>query len=311
MSQPESPSWYRPGDLEGSIRAAMNTDDVTIDDVVDVLQDCEFQASRDRIRRAVESACDRIEAMDAQTDPSLEQPRSLAARFVSVDDIEYLGSRDFARILGIALSSYDGNYRIPNQEEDLAVNLIWNRQHESIALRAVSRPSDSPASVDAIRKVKKGETSPTTGRSPSVLAVASNTGFTPNARGLAEENDIEIFGQEWLMHRFGEVRLTWDVVGPIIERGGEGEDPLADLEMEREALPAPLSDVEPLIDVPEETGIEIVDADPQSDPVQSEVSSVSETEEPGQHGVLYADPDEDGDYDALDRFAESIGADDS
>jgi len=312
MTSSSGPTWFYPGDLPRSVAATMDTEDATVDHLIDVLQSHEFDAPRERIRKVILTTQDQLEdrVEEEEFDP-LDDPRSLPPRYVSVDDVAYLGRRSCARLLGIILSSYDGTYHAPSQEDDLALDLLWSRQHRTVGLRIETRREDTPVDEASVQDFVEGDTSPSTGRAPSALGVITNTTFTDDAQTLASNNDITLFDNAWLTERLQEIQLSWEIAGPVIEATADEEDNVEELVEDQDLLPSTYSEVDPFSDETRPHEIAIGETEKQTNPQPGSqaIPEDESTTDPGQRGVLYANPDDDGDYDAFDRFAESLGGD--
>lgn len=308
MSRSRTPPWYHPGDVAQSVRDASRGSDISTQEIVDVLQEHEFEASRDRIRRLVETTRDRLPETENPPAPdhSPDEPRTLPSRFIDAADIEYYGTRDFALILGVALARYEGSFRIPEAIDGLSVDLFWNRQHTTVAFKTIVRPTGAPAAEDVVRDVVAGKTSPPTGRSPSILAIVSNGGFTSYARDLADENDIELFGMDHLRQWFTDAKLTNSILGTLLEEGDQSSEERTEILSELQPLPNPIREEDPLENVRQVEWLDANDSDPTPTTVKQRMP-VSETRPPpGQRGTLYADRDEDGDFGAFDRFTDEL-----
>lgn len=310
MTDSSGPSWYYPDDLARSVEATLQTDDATIDHLIDMLQSHEYDAPRERLRDVILCTQEQINDLDEKhTPPALDDPRSLPPRYVSVDDMAYLGPRDFSRILGITLSSYDGSYQLLSQTDDISIDFLWSRQHRTIGLRAESRPDETPVDEAIIADLVEGDTSPATGRAPSVLGVITTTSFTADARALANKNDIKLFDHAWLDQRLKEIQLSWEIAGPVIEATEDDEKEIGELIDEQDLLPAAFNDIDPLTDDPIPREIAMGDVGERRDPIQGTKSNTMDETASRQRGVLYANPADDGDFDAFDRITESLGDD--
>lgn len=312
MSRHELPSWYEPDDVSESMQNVADNSDVYLEEVVDILQYHEFDAPRDRIRELVETARDQISDLHSDSEAQSEvtgEPRSLEPRFVDVTDVGYLDTQDFALVLGVVLSRYEGSFTVPEVGGDVAVDLLWNRQHTTVALRTISRPPEMPVEEADVQFVVRGDTDPDTSRSPSRLGIVSNAGFTNDARDLATANDIELFGEDHLERWLADTMLTHETLGALLESEdsdtSEFEDVLADLQ----TIPGIVRERDPIGDVTPPGwsinggGDTTVSGVKQRMPVAEDPPSL------GTHGELYADPSEDGDFGAFDRFVHELQED--
>ena len=325
MTQQQTPPWYQPGDIAASVRRTTVRDGVSTTDIVDVLATHEIDAPRNRIRALVESAHDQLTSNSNQEhtpDPDLEnaEPRPPTPRVVAADDIAYLGPRDFGRVLGAVLSQYEGGFQLPEEVDGSAVNLFWYRQRITVAVRAVPRTPGTTVDTSVVKAVAEGSTNPTTGRPSSTVGIVSNAKFTSDAHTVAAENDIQLFENPTLEQWFHDVRLTHDVFGDLLEHQNLTDEEYDTILDDLPPLPPQLQDQDPLTRHP--TSIEqdpssldrtqIGSDDPDSDTDTGESTppdSPSEEllaeapEAAGEKGVLYANPDEDGDAGAFDQFA--------
>jgi hypothetical protein len=312
MSRHELPSWYEPDDVSESMQNVADNSDVYLEEVVDIFQYHEFDAPRDRIRELVETARDRISDLGSDSEAQTEvtdEPRSLEPRFVDVTDVGYLDAQDFALVLGVVLSRYEGSFTIPEVEGDVAVDLLWNRQHTTVALRTISRPPEMPVEEADVQSVVRGDTDPGTGRSLSRLGIVSNAGFTNDARDLATANDIELFGEDHLERWLADTMLTHETLGALLESEdsdtSEFEDVLADLQ----TIPETVRERDPLNDVTSTEWSTTDDGSPTVSGVKQRMPVAEDPPSPGTHGELYADPSEDGDFGAFDRFVNELQED--
>lgn len=316
VSQQDTPDWYQPGDIPASLRAADST--VTTDRIVEVLTQHEVTAPRERVCEMVDSARSQLDSETSEKSPSADgDPRSLNSRLVDVGDFSYLGNRDFALVLGAVLSRYEGSFRVPEEIDDLAVDLFWQRQYTTVAFRTVPSSESQAVEQSDVEAVVRGDTAPPTGRAPSVLGIVSNADFTADARSHAADHDIELYGPDHLSRWCRDAQLTLDVLGALLE---EGERSLEDVDAvldDLDPLPDPIRTRDPLgevIDVrwtAQPANGDGPTPGPVSQPVPSE-NGEGEKEEaltPGTTGELYADPDEDGDYGAFDRFMDNLEED--
>jgi hypothetical protein len=292
------------------VRAASQAPDLPTEKIVDTLCSHEFDAHRDRVRELVETTRQRIDREANADSDAVEEPRTAVPRFLGIEDVEYLNTRDFALVLGAVLSRYEGSWRTPDAVDDLAVDLFWNRQAKTVAFRTPVRPVGTPIEASVVDAVANGDTSPPEGRSPSVLGVVSNTGFTTDARDRAGEHGIELFGPPQLRRWFGDTQLTLETLGTLLEererKATELEDVLADLQ----PVPGSVADVDPLAEAHEHELAVSNDRPAGSSGVDQGPPVTDDRPAPGQQGELYADPREDGDFTSFDRFAEELTMED-
>lgn len=309
-----TPDWYTEGDIAASLTAA-NQSDLSVTEIVDVLAEQEIDADRERIRAVVEQGLESVTAKEQtaadDTLDSVDSPRELTTRFADPDDIEYLSSREFARVLGVVLTQYEGSYRVPAVVDDLDVDLFWNRAQITVAFRTVPRANGAPVDEELVDSVARGDTTPQTGRSPSRVAIVSNGGFTDDARALATANEIELFESAHLRQWFTDAKLPQEVFGAILEEGEQQESDLDEQIKELPPLPTSVANRDPLEDVtrPPWTPDDSTQTVNQRPTVKQRIPVHETQPEPGTQGELYADPSDDGDFGAFDRYLDNLTTD--
>lgn len=262
-----------------------------------------------------------------------EEPRATVSRYFDDDDASYVSDRELARVVAAGLQRVEGNARVKGGDS-LAVDVLWNRSHTTTALRTVSCTRGEEVSESVIRETLDGEVTPESGRAPSTIAVATNGGFTEGATQAAAGEDLHLVDVGQLQRWFSIFQLTPDLYGPILEQGELVEIDTDELLEDAPELPTHLRNVD-LFDLsdgylpPEKEPTFSTQAE---NPQLSEGSSTPrktksgnpdqesaptsrrKTSEgipapdvgPGEYGKLYADPDEDGDYDAIDTLLENM-----
>ncbi len=329
MSRSGTPKWYTSGDIEASLQAAFQTSGLSVDEIAGVLATHELDASRDRIEKMIKTTREQFSANAAATQPStatLDEPRPTEPRAIAPTDIEYLGPRDAAYVIGAMLSRYEGTFSTPEAVDELSVDLFWNRTHTTVAFGIELRPDSEPVDTPAVQSIVTGETTPVSGRSPSTIGIISNGTFTNEAQAIATEHDIRCFEAEYLERWCEETRLTDGVIGKLLDEGDQSIEEIGELLDELPSLPAPVRERDPLTRIQETdwttSTIEYEKTAGQDGSGDSEKSGVDdddsidtpsttgptddESPDTGQHGVLYADPDEDGDFGAFDRFETAL-----
>ncbi|WP_135666515.1 restriction endonuclease [Halorhabdus rudnickae] len=336
MSQQQHPQWYQPGSITESIRRAIEDKAITTEQIVDVFATHELDAPRDRITTLVENARDQLpDNIETASSPTDTGPRRTSpSRIVSTADIAYLNAHDFARILGATLSRYEGSFQTPETVDDVVVDLFWNRQHTTVAIKTAPTDPGSTRGSDIVHTVAEGNTTPATGRGASSTVIVSNSSFTDDAHEVAEAQEITLIEQPTLDQWFTDVQLSHEVLGTIVEQHDLTQEEYDDILNDLPPLPSTLQEIDPLDRQPpniepaastlnreftHETPSETTGSNTSRDDQQSESDSAPEDstesvldtapEEHGKHGVLYADPDEDGDVDAFDRFAAKLTED--
>lgn len=327
MSQDHAPPWYDPGDIEQSLRGAFQEYDVSVEEVVDVLAEHELDAPRDRLLTMVKTTREQLtnSRESALTTPSLDDTRANQARFIDLPDLEYLGARDVASLIGTMLSRFDGSFRVPEVIDEQAANLLWTRSDTTIGIWIEWRPAGTPVDTPAVQSIVSIGTQSVSDGDCSEIAIVSNVGFTDEARRIASEHDMYCCGPECLRRWCREAQLTDAVAGEIVDGESTASEECDEILDQLPPLPASIPAQDPLQPVAEtewttstlDKKIESTDTMSEDDKIDTTPSSQSGMSEPhapsesGQRGVLYADPDEDGDFDAFDRFTESLADEDN
>mgnify|MGYP007008814574 CR=1 FL=1 len=314
MSDNEGPTWYTPGDVPGSIEAATIDSSVYVEHIVDVLQAHELDAPRSRIRTLVTSARDRIsERNSTPTDSSdpLEEPRAVRSRIFDVEDATYLGERNLATILGVALSRYAGSFSLVDPQADSVLDLLWNKQHTTVGFHVVTRPEQEPLTADHVTALHEGNIATGSGRSPAQLAVISPATATERARSVAEDHEIMVVDADVLRRWFNEVRLTPALVGQILEAETVAYNELEHLISELDPLPEIVASRDPLDVSHSSPPIATGDTSAITTSIDQALPVEDETPPPGTQGKLYANPSDDGDFGAFDRFVDNLEEDTS
>lgn len=341
-----TPEWYHPGDIRTTVLRAIDEADASTNRVVAVLRDHEVDAPNEQVRELVETTRDRVEAglagvgaspasesvVDAEAGElavqAIERP-VVQGRAVSFDDLNYLSSREAAIVLGAVLSRYEGKFRIPEAVDDLAVNLLWNRQQTTVGIRVVSRPQ-RPITDTTVERIDAGTVTPPAGRSPSKVGIAATVPFTEAAQEAASEADIELFGPDTLRTWLSEARLPRDEFGQLLESGELSADERSQVLDNVPTVPPTIRESDPLgvVGSPRtvtadmatdeghdrdtgrsEEGESKSSPDPASPSVDERIPVDDRPAQPGTLGELYADPAEDGDFGALDRYVDDLSSD--
>lgn len=314
MTDQTGPSWYTPGDIPASIEATTTDSDVYLEHIIDVLQAHEIDAPRSRIRTLVESTRERITERNAtrsERGDTLAEPRSVQTRVFDVTDATYLGHRDLATILGIALSRYSGSFSVADPDADSVIDLLWNKQHTTVGFHVVPRPTREPLAVEHVNSLIEGNTNTGSGRSLSQLAVVGPAKITATARSLAADHDITVVDADLLRRWFQDVQLSPELVGRVLETDSAAYNELEHLIAELEPMPDVIANRDPL-DVSRQ--LSSIEADTTADVtghIKQGMPIRDEMPQPGKQGTLYADPSDDGDFGAFDRFASNLEEDDS
>jgi len=327
MTQQPVPEWYQPEDIAASVRHAIKQTDTSTDQIVDVLVANEIDTSRDRVDTLVEAARTRLSnEPNAESAPQSNaedaEPRPLKPRLVASEDLAYLDNTDFAHVLGSILTCYGGGFKLPEQVDESSADVFWHRQHSTVAFRTVPRVSSTPVEDSVVKAVAAGDTDPISGRPASTVAVVTNTEFTDAAHDTAAANDILLFEQPALEQWLHDTRLTYDVFGSLLEQQNLSEEEYDTILDDLPALPPHLQETNPLERSP--TAISqppsstdrnsipdsITEPDTETPPDSASGELLDESpEEAGEQGVLYADPDEDGDAEVFDRLTADLTED--
>jgi len=241
---------------------------------------------------------------------------------LAVSDLEYLSDREAARLVGLALEQFDGNTVRPPGATNVESDLVWHRQYMTVAFRLVTIPSGEvrASHIDALLEgtVVSSET-----RSPSQLAIVTNQTYTEETLEYAAKHDILCFDAGHVEEWFRRARIPMDAVGTVLEDGENHDGPLTDL-VEIPPIPSPRKETDPLeikrafalealatgpntgttaaegTEAPQQPSGKLDRTTARDDPLGGTQSTAGET------GTLYADPDEDGDYDAFDDYLKDI-----
>jgi len=332
MSRSEPPEWHTPGDIEASLRAAFRVSDLSVDEIAGVLETHELDVPRERIKMMIKTTREQFStdaAVTLSSTATIDEPRPTEARTIDPVDLEYLSPRDAAYVIGAMLSRYEGTFSTPEGVDELSVDLFWNRSHTTVAFGLELRPDGVSVDAPAVQSIVSGETTPVSGRSPSTIGIVSNGTFSDEARTLATEHDIQCFGAEYLEQWCEETRLTDEVIGKLLDEGDRSIEEINELLDELPPLPAPVQKRDPLTQIQgaewttstlnyEEMVEHGSSGDGSASAAEddnalgtSSATGLTEEDSPttGQHGVLYADPDEDGDFGAFDRFEAALDED--
>ena len=315
-----TPRWLAddPATLDEAISLADKLDN-SRSDIVSALAAHWFgDVSERRIDAIVERTLDRDGSTTLDTPDDLhrssdDDPRSLETRYVDITDITYLSNREFARVLGLTLTRFEGRARPALPSDDVVVDLFWNRQSTTAAVRIAVKPDGTVVDEDLVREVAEGSVEPASGRSPSTVAVVTNTAFTEAARDSAAAADIEVCSGSHVQYLLDLCRVSPEVFGRVLEKGEDTETAIEDVAEELPALPDSIAAMDPLsLTPPAAAGTQVK---PDADGTMSHFASASSPDEnavsDGQPGDresdgLHADPDHDGDYSALDKIANEL-----
>lgn len=300
-----TPAWYRRGDVPASVRAA-TTAGVDVEEIVDVLHTREFDAPRRRVQTMVEAKEPATKSTTAVADSIEVEPHDV--RYVDETDLGYLVERDLAIVVGVMLCQFGGSYRIVDEADDPPFNLVWMGTHETVGLRTVSLPPGEQAGKAAVRDIVNGDSIPSDVQDPTARCIVSPKGFTEDAVSAAEMNDVRTIGPSDLEMLLRHVRLTPAILGALPEVEELIAEELGELSNAQRRLdqfdPFDLSPLDRFTPTD-------IDVDRELDRPGTSLGgpSVSNGDGDRETGTLYADPGEDGDAEALERFMQGLEAD--
>ena len=333
MRTPDTPGWYVEDDVAASVKKARKSD-TPISSIIWGLEAAfSDDTPKERIKRIVESIPDE-NTQNGNTDLPLSQPpatdaepREQPARIISIQDISYLSPREAARVIGLTLEQFDGNTVRPRANDSAACNLYWRRQKSTVGIRIIPSVGQT-VTEDDILPLKEGKTSIDSVQSPSQLAAVTNGKFSEKAKNTVEESNIQWYDGGHVEAWFRRAKIPPGALGAVLENGENHQGPLDEL--------VDISGIANDISLdPFESSRVIDEADlsrgsdlgsPEKGSSNHRSSSGGESRQTGgsehiaqpdspskggETGTLYADPSEDGDYGALDRFVDGIGSDSS
>lgn len=302
-----SPAWYVADSPSETVRRAVSRS-AERSEIVEVLSEREYpDLERRRVEAIVAAAVGRVERRDEEaarrSTATEERPRPLPGRYADPADVGYLSDDEFARLLSVALERFGGNTFRP-EVRDCAADLFWNRSHSTVAVRTVARSGDRPVSEAVLAEVATGDTTPTQGRNPSRVVAVTNASFSAEAVAVAEANDIELYDGSYLGRWLSKARIDRSLAGDVLEHGAKREYDVDERLAEAPTPPEQIRDIDPF-----EVSVGTRDSPSEASSGRSRSESIPTTEDrpdPGELGSLYADPDEDGDFGAFDRFADRL-----
>lgn len=318
----DRPEWFVDRDVEQTVQRARAAD-VPEERVVETLAEHAFDGLRDeRITNIVERVPDDRRTTDggiaglSQSPSATAEPREIPPRRFSVDDVEYLSDAEFARVLGLALEQFGGESIRTADESPL--DLYWSRDETTVGIRAATSTSNT---VDArsVETLTNGTATSPDRISPDSVVLTTDDDVPAATVETATEAGIAVIDRGQLETVFERAALPAAAVGTVLEDGATHDGPLAEL-VDLDSVPEPRRTIEAgATRTAAEIDVERGSIDPISsegsdgDPDQPTDTSTGPTTPndgtsppPGETGVLYADPDEDGDYDAFDEFTEEI-----
>lgn len=302
----ETVQWYHRGDIARTVGEATHDVNASVEEIVDVLARRELDAPRDRIRSMVEVARENVQEPNEIDPGSSAEPRFDGPRYLDVEDAMYLDDRDLATVVGAALSRYEGGFDVPENIDDVVVDLFWNRQHTTVGINTIAASTGEPVDEEDVRTVLDGDAEPQTGRSPSSLCIVTTASFTESAVALAEANDIGLFGESYLDQWVRHARLSKRVAGSLLEESQLTSKEVDELLTELPAIPESVQGTDPLDDIDDESTSMTVDPDGVVADVDKRMPVAEEPSPGGMKGELYADPGEDGDFGAFDRYMDEL-----
>ena len=333
MRVPDTPGWYVEDDVAASVKKARKSD-TPISSIIWGLESAfSDDTPKERIKRIVESIPDEdtktpnADLPLSQPPTTDAQPREQPARIISIQDLSYLSPREAARVIGLTLEQFDGNTVRPPANESTACDLYWRRQKSTVGIRIIPSVGDTVAEDD-ILPLNEEKTSIDSVQSPSQLAVVTNGKFSDKAKKTADQNNIQRYDGGHVEAWFRRAKIPPGALGAVLEHGENHQGPLDEL--------VDISGIADAISLdPFESSRVIDEADlstssdlgspkqgssnsgsssggtPQQTGGSEQLSQPDSPSTSGETGTLYADPSEDGDYGAFDRFVDGIGSDSS
>lgn len=322
MSQTNFPEWFAEGDVEQTIQQARAAD-VPQDAIVEALAEHAFEGLRaERVVNIVGAISDDPRTTDCGTvglshSPSATtEPRETPPRRFSVDDVVYLSDAEFARVLGLALEQFGGE-SIRTTDDESALDLYWSRDGTTVGLRAATSTGNT-IDAESVGTLADAPVASPAGAMPDSVVLVSDDDVPAEAVETATDAGIAVIDRGQLETVFERAALPAAAVGTVLEEGATHDGALAEL-VELDGVPEPRRTIEAgatktaaEVDVGrgsvDSTSSEESDDDDQpTDTGTGPTAPKDEASPPaGETGVLYADPDEDGDYDAFDDFTEGI-----
>ena len=332
MSRWSFPEWFVEDDVRATVWNARAAGAST-GAIVEVLEATTFDGRpTDRFERIVERIPEQTAAQSADGNRRLSQPPSTSIeprerppRRFSVRDVAYLSDTEFARVLGLALEQFDGETRRPTSDDQSAIDLLWDRPDETVGLRTVA---STGGGVGASTVETVVEASPVD--RVDQLVVVTNAEFATRATTVAGDAGVSLIDGDHLETIYDRAALPADAVGTVLEDGAEHDgllseivdlDPVPEPSRSIDTGPTPTAAEIETISHPRDQqrldddrrdgtdtggGESVEPSDGESEPAWGDDGEPRSEPPPGETGVLYADPDEDGDYDAFDDFAEGI-----
>lgn len=319
MSQGSIPDWFVEGSVEQTVQKARAAG-VPRDTTVETLAEHAFDGLRDeRVTNIVEAISDNPGATEdgagylSQSPSATTEPRATPPRRFSVDDVEYLSDAELARVLGLALEQFGGESTLTPGDES-RLDLYWSRDETTVGIRtAVS--AGTTVDIQAVERLTGGRTTSPTGASPDSVVVTTDDVVAAETVEAASAAGLAVIDRGQLETVFERAALPAAAVGTVLEEGATHDGALTEL-VDLDGVPEPRRTIEAgetktaaEIDVrtrakrmePEDTPDQPTDSSTEPMTPNDGVSPPA-----GETGVLYADPEEDGDYDAFDDFAEGI-----
>lgn len=327
----QAPAWYTPGAIDQSVQDALNRSSVSITDIVEVLREQELDAPRERVVKIVETARDQLtDKSDTTTfsPTSVTDTRAQQTRYVTLADLSYLETRKAATLIGAMLSRIDGAFRITEPADEEAADLLWTRSDGTVGLFFEWKSDGEPLRAGRTESIGQEMTQPGMTHSSSDIVIVSLDGFTEEAKESATTHSLSCCGPAHLDRWCRIAQLPDSVAGELLSDGDTRSERIDDLFAELPPVPDSISDCDPFdLSESEEWSVSqlargVSDSDKTSltelvgeateeeeNQTQSDQSTPETPSAPGQQGVLYADPAEDGDFGAFERFENRIGDD--
>lgn len=334
MSQQSAPSWYVPDDLWATVENARAAGD-SVSAVANFLAETELEGvPKERVERIVSAVPETTSSTDggvdlSQTPSTSAEPRTQLSRRFSVADVEYLADDEFARVLRLAFEAFGDETVQPPADDPF--DLYWDRDDETLGVKTVTATGDDLC-TDVVEAAAADE-SPRVDVSFDRAIVVTNGRFTNDATEAAADAGIVLLDRGQLETILERAMLSTTAVGTVLEAGEthdgtlqkltaieavpdvrctiDGEATRTAAEIDRITDPEALGGEDDRNDDSETTGEDDTEPTPEAGDDDSlvepgDTETTDDSVEQGERGVLYANPDEDGDYDAFDDFVEEL-----
>lgn len=263
------PSWYEPGNIAKSIRAALIDDQVDREQLATVLAENEFDGSngstvdelstaagatedaiKDRAMDVITIAVDRREARRGPPEvySTADFEPSQPSRYIDRSDATQMTDAELAHLFGLAFTRWGGNYEVITDAEPAGVDLVWNRQHETAVFRTISGSENdsgaSPSPVVELEAVESDQLTVSRGIARrGVIALGTSIDSLEHA---AQDTPVEIYGPTAVDSWLESVKLPRAVLAPIMQVGREQSSVTSDIQVELTNTSKSLEPTDPL-----------------------------------------------------------------